>query len=401
MKRPGSSNFFRSTPFLYFLYFFTVLAAVSITFSVAVSSIAMGTAILLWLAHLLTTRGESFPRTKLDILFIFYVVAELLVAVFSEESLNSLINAKRLFLISFVYLALTAIDNRQKLKAAIGFLCGIAAALSIVELFSLTEIGGHFLRVSLFQYFLTEGGIKMIALLLLIPFIFHEQTPRRWKIFAIIGCIPLLIGLVLTQTRSSWLGFIAGIITIGIVRSKKILIVLLFLLLLFFAFAPNDFRMRAASIFDPTMTSNLTRIHMVQTGWRMFLDRPLTGFGDVDLRKYYVTYIVPLDTAEGGHLHNNVMMLLVTLGIFGFAAIMAIFIKIFLLERNAASMTSQHWLEGSITLGCFAAYVSFHVNGFFEWNFGDHEIAVLLWFTVGLALVAQRLSSENHPEVSL
>jgi hypothetical protein len=35
------------------------------------------------------------------------------------------------------------------------------------------------------------------------------------------------------------------------------------------------------------------------------------------------------------------------------------------------------------------------VHGLFEWNFGDHEIAVLLWFTVGLALVAQRLALEG------
>jgi len=390
---------FRSAGFLHLLYFFAILAAVSITFSVAISSIAMGTAIILWLVRLIATKGKSFPNTTLDTLFLLYAAAEILVAAFSPEPLNSLINAKRLFLISFVYLILTTVDNEEKLKAAVAFLCAVAAGLSFVEMFSLTEIGGHFLRVSLFQYFLTEGGIKMIALLLLIPLIMHEHTPRSWRIFAALCCIPLLIGLILTQTRSSWLGFIAGIIAIGIVRSKKILLVLLLLLVLFCAFAPTDFRTRAASIFDPTMTSNLTRIHMVTTGWKMFLDRPLTGFGDVDLRKYYVTYIVPLDTAEGGHLHNNIMMLLVTLGIFGFAAIMAVFVKIFLMERNALIAASGRWLEESVALGCFAAYISFHINGLFEWNFGDHEIAVLLWFTVGLALVSERLAKAHSSEV--
>ncbi|MBI1804420.1 MAG: O-antigen ligase family protein [Ignavibacteriae bacterium] len=399
MTVPLISDAFRFTRLRLLIYFFTVLAAAGVTFSVAISSIAMGTAIVLWVVFLVATKGSSFPRTKLDMLFIAYAAAELLVAVFSQETVNSLVNAKRLFLISFVYLVLTSIDDQQKLKMSIVFFGGIAAILSFAELFSLTEAGGHFLRVSLFQYFLTEGGIKMIALLLLIPFVLHQGTPRKWKVFAMIGCVPLLIGLILTQTRSSWLGFIAGVITIGIVKSKKILIALLLLIILFLAFAPTDFRTRAASIFDPMMTSNLTRIHMIATGWRMFLDRPLTGFGDVDLRKYYITYIVPIDTAEGGHLHNNIMMLLVTLGIFGFAAITAIFVKIFLLEREAVRATSTKWLEGSVAVGCLAAYISFHINGLFEWNFGDHEIAVLLWFTVGLALVSQRLAGTKSAEV--
>ena len=91
-------------------------------------------------------------------------------------------------------------------------------------------------------------------------------------------------------------------------------------------------------------------------------------------------------------MHNNIMMLLVTLGIIGFAATMAMFVKIFQVELQAFHAVRQHWLYGSATLGSLAAYVGFHVNCLFEWNFGDHEIAVFLWFTLGIALAAERLS---------
>jgi O-antigen ligase len=104
----------------------------------------------------------------------------------------------------------------------------------------------------------------------------------------------------------------------------------------------------------------------------------------------YVTYIVPIDAAEGGHLHNNFMTLLVTIGFVGFAATMAIFVKIVQLDLRAARRTRGHWLYGSVTAGCLAAFIAFQINGLFEWNFGDHEIAVLLWFTVGLVLLAER-----------
>ena len=184
----------------------------------------------------------------------------------------------------------------------------------------------------------------------------------------------------------------AGVVTIAVLRYKKALIALLALLIVFALFAPADFTTRATSMFDPNMKSNLARIHMISTGWRMFLDRPITGTGDIDLRKLYETYIVPIDSGEGGHLHNNYMMLLVTLGGIGFLVTMTMFVKIFIVEYRAEKAARAHWLYGSIALGAVAAYAGFLVNGLFEWNFGDHEIAVYLWCTVGLALVAQKRS---------
>ncbi len=375
-----------------------VIAVAGISFSVAVSSIALGTAIVLWAYHLAASRGAAFSKTSLELFFLSYVIAEIAATVFSVEPAASFINMKRLFLIAIVYLVSLSIDTELKLKGALSLLIGVAALLSLLEVFSLTSIGGHFSRVSLFQYFLTEGGIKMILLLLACSFIAHPSTPKSWRMLASAAAIPLFIGLVLTQTRSSWLGFVAGVVSIGIIRNKRIILVVLAFILLFVMFAPIDFRERAASMFDPTKQSNVSRIHMITTGWQMFLDYPIVGTGDIDLRKLYVTYVTPLEDAEGGHLHNNFMMLLVTLGIVGFSAVVALFIKIFQVELAAVRATHAHWLSGSTALGCFAAYVGFHVNGLFEWNFGDHEIAVLLWFTVGSALVSQRLLRQSQKE---
>jgi O-antigen ligase len=373
------------------IYSLMALSVVGLIFSIAVSSIAMGAALILFVYFVFKSGGTAFPRTQLDLFFLLYVVAELLASIFSIEPGASFFNMKRLFLISFVYLALVAIDNESKLKTVLGLLIGVTSLLSLIELFSLTSIAGHYMRVSIFQYYMTEGGIKMITLLLLLPFIIHPATPRSWRILTIIGSLPILTGLILTQTRSSWLGFMSGVIAIGILKSKKTIIVLLLFVFLFLLFAPSDFRNRAKSIVDPANRSNLSRIHMLTTGWRMFLDRPVVGVGDIDLKKLYVTYIEPLEEGEGGHLHNNFIMLLVTLGIVGFAAIMILFIKVFQAEIKAFRSTNSHWLFGSITLGCFASYIGFHVNGLFEWNFGDHEIAVLLWFTVGISLVSEKL----------
>ncbi len=374
------------------IVFWCLLTAVAATtFSIALSSIALGAAGVFWLFALWRTRGRTFVPTTLDKLFLAYCCVELVVSIASPEPGHSFYNARRLLLLLIVQLVLFGAWERRSLERFFWGIAGCASLVSLFELFSFTSVGGHFVRLSLFQYFLTEGGIKMIALLLLTPFVVDGRVPGRRRVAALIAALPLFAGLILNQTRSSWLGFVAGIAVLGILRDRRLLIALGVIIVLFALFAPADLHERAASIFDPSMSSNITRIHMISTGWRMFLDHPLTGFGDVDLRKYYVTYTTPLDEAEGGHLHNNIMQLLVTLGGIGFLVMMAIFVVIAMIGLKSARRARGDWLAANVALGSFAAYIGFHVNGLFEWNFGDQEIAVLLWALVGMMIVAGRI----------
>jgi O-antigen ligase len=169
-----------------------------------------------------------------------------------------------------------------------------------------------------------------------------------------------------------------------------------------FAFAaPAEFRSRALSIVElqqatpavpdsvtTAAESNSSRIQMIRTGWRMFLDRPVFGWGDIGLRLYYVTYVVPLTEGEGGHLHNNFMEALVTLGVPGFCAVCWLFYRMFRVIRRAGAGAPRDSFRGALAAGILAAYAGFHVLGLFEYNFGDHEVMVLVWFMTGLAAAA-------------
>jgi O-antigen ligase len=375
------------------LYGCTLLTICSVTFSIAVSSIAMGITVVLLLAYLFLTK--KLPHTGIELFFLAYTTAELLATIFSAEPMNSFINMKRLLLILIVYMVVVSFNTREKILAALIVFVLLSSTLSFVELFSLTKSQGRILRLSIFQYFLTEGGLKMIALLLVLPFVFDFSVPKQWKIGALLTALPLFAGLILTQTRSSWLGFLAGIVALGVLKYRKALVALAALLVVFMIFAPADLQVRATSIFSLADKSNHARLNMIVTGWRMFLDRPLVGFGDVDLKKYYVTYTTPIDEkGEGGHLHNNAVHLLVTLGFVGFAAVMAMFVKILLVMYRALKTSNDDWLTRGVILGSLTAYIGFHVNGLFEWNFGDHEVAVLLWFIVGLSLAASHTGVE-------
>jgi O-antigen ligase len=379
------------------IFILLIISVVGLMVSIALSSIAMGAAIGLALILGVLTRFNAFPRTPLDFVFLAYCAAELLSTAFSVDASNSLINAKRLFLIAVAYLILIGIDSENRLQCTMGILFGATAFLSVLELLMLEGTSWHHDRLSVFQHYMTAGGIKMFILLLMLPFAVESAVPLKWRIPLMVGLLVTLAALIMTQTRSSWLGFIAGAAVVGFFKNRWLLVLLALIVIAFVVFAPPELQQRAASIFDSSLGSNAARIHMLETGWKMILDYPLFGTGDIDLRQLYVTYTQPIDPAEGGHLHNNFMMLLVTLGAIGFVVVAVLFLRILLIEVRAIRDSKTRWLLHAIAVGSLAAYVGFHVNGLFEWNFGDHEIAVLLWFTVGLSLLTRRFAVSTKP----
>jgi O-antigen ligase len=134
---------------------------------------------------------------------------------------------------------------------------------------------------------------------------------------------------------------------------------------------------------------------MWSTGLKIFADHPLLGVGDSDTHEIYDKYRSPDDTEVAGHLHNNFVMLLVTLGIVGLTVVTALFFKILITEFRNFRDANTDWLAGSVTLGAFAVFIGFLVNGLFEWNFGSHQIMVFTWFTVGLSLAMMKLHQKE------
>ncbi|MDZ7625466.1 MAG: O-antigen ligase family protein [Ignavibacteriaceae bacterium] len=143
-------------------------------------------------------------------------------------------------------------------------------------------------------------------------------------------------------------------------------------------------RGRFLSFFDPYLHQNFTRLALWRAGWEIFKDHPLFGVGDIGLDKYYVKYKRPYDKEIHGHLHNNYFHFLATLGLFGFLALSYLFIMIIIRIFRIYKSSKGTPFIASYSLGALAAFVSILIAGLSEVNFWDHEIATLIYFTVGL-----------------
>jgi hypothetical protein len=143
-------------------------------------------------------------------------------------------------------------------------------------------------------------------------------------------------------------------------------------------------RNRLASIIDPYHDTNLERLAQWRTGWKILMDHPFFGVGDIDLKDVYAEYKDYYLKENFGHLHNNYVHLFVILGIVGFACVMFMLYKIFRLHLKIYKTVKEIPFISSYALGAFSMFVGFLVSGFAEWNFGDQEIITMIWFTLGL-----------------
>ena len=88
-------------------------------------------------------------------------------------------------------------------------------------------------------------------------------------------------------------------------------------------------------------------------------------------------------------MHSNLFQLLVDTGIVGLGTWLSIwvayFIEVFKRWRALAGEKFQDNAAG-ILMGSLAAVLAFLVGGFFETNIYDSEVAMLLYFLMGLSL---------------
>jgi len=371
------------------LFWFLVLEVCLISISIAASSVLLGLIFLSVILLSITQKKWIIPRTPIDYAVITYIAVEFITALNSDLQLDALKNTKRLLLIVIVYAVVIAFDSKEKIRKAIMFLSGSVALLSIAEIILYYNLGNE--RLYVFQHYMTTGGLKMIVTLMLIPFMLSEETSKKDRIYFSIVFVPTIIALILTNTRSAWLGLIVGVLVMSVLHYRKLFVILIAAIILFFSFAPEQQVMRAKSIVDVTNSTNIGRFNMWATGIRMWKDRPLLGFGDIDLYTTYLTYRTPTGDEPAGHLHNNYVHLLVTLGAVGLIVVFFLFFKVLLTEYATFAGSSSSPFIRNIALGSLAVFSGFMVNGMFEWNFGDHEIMIFVWFTVGLCIAGKNI----------
>ena len=369
------------------------------TFGIALSNFLLFFT-LIWAAvrrrrlHFATGDEERRRRRRLLLPLAVYAGCFVLSAVFSYDPATSLQELSTLYAVLTLPLALLLVRGERQVRVAIVSLVGISAVLAVHGLaqFAFTDYGPLHQRIpGPFSHYMTFSGVLLLGLALIAGRLASAGGWRsgvNWAGLAIVGG-----ALVLTLTRSAWLGAFALAVAAMALQRRRVFLGFAVALVLaagsLAAVAPTlwpTYWQRATSMADVRNPSNYDRLCMLWAGGQMIADRPLSGIGPAMVREWYPAYRHPTSVrARVKHLHNTFVHMAASRGI------PSLLSYLWLMGAASAMAIGQYRAEGGragpradLYLGVLFALLALNVAGLFEANWRDTEIQRWTLFLLGL-----------------
>jgi len=254
------------------------------------------------------------------------------------------------------------------------------------------------------------------AIAMIIPFmiglIFLKNYSKWQKIVSIICIFILFIGLIFSYTRASWLSmivaFIAFIILLFRIKFRTIIIFSLSSVILIALVwtqlimkleknrqdASSDFAKQLQSITNiSTDVSNLERLNRWSCAYRMFLDKPIFGWGPGTYMFKYAPYQLsyektPISTNFGdvGNAHSEYLGPLSEQGLLGFLIMLTLVLYVLYCGVNFYR-TSKNKNDKIIVLSSLIGLITYYVHGVLN-NFLDTDkLSALFWAYTAIIVI--------------
>ncbi|MGH1434217.1 MAG: HAD-IB family hydrolase [Lewinella sp.] len=375
------------------------------------------------------------PLTFASILMLFWLFVSVIFTTLP------LVSAKY-FLITFLhwwvfYHGLPILFDRRP-QCLFRFIQQYAASFLLILLFAWTVHAQYNFRIDASvltarPFYFDHGLYSSCLLLLLGPIFslflisFYRKTHGflcHWLWLALSSLFAM--GIYLSFSRAAWLSSLLSIVLFAIIKLfkpsfKTILFTFVVSLIGILLTAPSliphlsnnkntgrtdDQLEHLSSVTNLTTdVSNLERINRYSCAWRMFLDRPITGFGTGTFQFTYLDYQRPEEMTRlsvtspgkhragmGGGAHSEYFQLLAEAGLPALLLwITLIFVVLWtVLHINYASPSS--W-QNTLSLGILFSLLTYFVHGLFN-NFLHYDkVAALFWGLLAVLAYLQTFAS--------
>jgi hypothetical protein len=390
----------------------------------------------------------SFPRLPLDGPTLAFGVWTLLAASFSPDPLLSYESAKKLvlFILLYVVVDVASVRSRRERLIDAALLGGVAlggGALAQYYLLGFDTVNHR--PTSFLGHYMTASGLSMSVLILAAARLALDPSSIRLPsrhdmgrlallaagvgaltalqslgVFAVeadrlfvaglaaaamhvaladdswhgratgstLAAAALVVSswaLIISRTRSAWVGAVAGLAIVAVLRAPRALWLLGAALLLLAVTRPQT----VVDRLTVTDASSVDRYYMWQAGIDMIRDKPVFGQGPGTILSRYPLYRWPqAPNTQAPHLHDNALQIAAERGLpcLGFwiwwvASAMG---DAWREWRRPAS--SGAWAAGA----ALAALAAMMLAGLFEYNFGDSEVLLFVLVMAALPYAVRR-----------
>ena len=364
------------------------------------------------------------PRSPLDLPLGVLAGALLLSTAFCPDPLHSLRSYDRLWVVGAFFAVYHLVRTRAEVERLVAITIGAAAvvaAYGVVQHFTgvdlvrtllgkppdvdpSTWLGGSGYRTKgLHPSGITYAHNVLFPLTFASAYALAPGLERRRRAALLVACVVMVLALVFSLTRGVWLAFAVVLLALGLVRGGRTgaaSALGLILLVLLLAGVDPAIRARFLSAFD--LPANVGRTQIWRANLDMARARPLLGWGygnyKIVRQPFYDRYP---DADTTAHAHNDFLQTQVDGGVVALTAFVALFV--FLLRRGwhgYRTFPPTDEPARTLQIAMVLAIVGFLVGGLTQYNFGDAEVVIYLWFTAGLLLRLATLAQDGLIETS-
>ena len=356
---------------------------------IAAAQAAILVALAAWLGKLVRGLDHRPLRLPLFVPMAAFLLASVLASATAVDPYRSFIDLRGTFEPAFFFVLVNHIAGEKRAITLSQVLIAAGTLMAVSGLAQSIAYGPEFRVKGTMSIYMTFAGVLvLIALLALAQLLF---TPPSWVSYGLaLSVVLLTASLVMTQTRGAWIGLAAGVALMLGFRQKRLLLTLPVAALMIFLVSPEAVRERIRSIIDPQDLTARERLYMWSSGAQIFRDHPWTGVGIHGVKRVYTTYKHPNALRDQrGHLHNNFIQIAAERGLIGLGCWLWIWGafywqagQIYRALRPGARQAR------ALVVASLASVTGFLVAGIFEYNFGDSEVIMLIYFLMALPYVA-------------
>ncbi len=221
-------------------------------------------------------------------------------------------------------------------------------------------------------------------LAMLLPFTFcftYEKLGPKKKVLLGLALLIQVVCLLGTYSRGAWIGVLAGLYCVALLKDWKLFIYSGILIGMSFFLLPNQVMKRMMQMVDIHNITTQLRLDTWLKAWDLFIKDPWFGIGLGNFSQIL----------KEGYPHNNYLEILTESGVLGLVVFL---IFLFFHIQGRPLKNPQDSAGNNLQVGFLAMIWAFLVHAFFDTNFHVISLAGLFWMSIGF-LQNLRLEIKN------
>lgn len=308
--------------------------------------------------------------------FALFLIGSLIFAYCIYLTLDSKDKMVRFVKIVLTFVTITAIYGIiQRIK-------GVEIDLEFVDIYTNNGMPGR-----VYSTFSNPNNFAQL-LVLFMPFfvpVFVYSKRKTDKILALLGFAVTFVSLLMTYSRSCWVGFALSAILFVFIYDRRWIIPAVLLVIAAIPFLPETIINRIFTIGSMEDTSNSYRIYIWKSCWNMIKDFGSTGLGlgPASFSVMYPGYSSPV-AVTAPHSHMLYMQIILEMGVLGFVAFFGFIFA--LVKKAAGAMRKMHDELRCYTIAALSSLFGIAFVCCAEYIWFYPRIMFAFWIVPGLML---------------